>query len=118
MENLAAILSTATAAIGFLVTTVTFFTKFIKSERGKKIAEQIAKIGEAVLPYIKDAENFVNYSGAEKKAFVMTKANDFAIKNGIPFDAELVGAKIEELVGLTKSVNKRDKDATKEGSAV
>lgn len=40
----------------------------------------------------------------------MTKANQYAIENGIRFDEALVSEKIEELVRLTKEVNKRDKD--------
>lgn len=40
----------------------------------------------------------------------MTKANQFAISQGIEFDPVIVSEKIEELVRLTKEVNKRDKD--------
>ena len=62
------------------------------------------------LPYIQQAESFVHYSGAEKKEYVMTKANQYAIDNGIEFDQDMVSKKIEELVTLTKEVNKREKD--------
>ena len=107
MENLEIILSVAGTALGLLVTTVTFLSKFIKSAKAKKIAENIIKIGNAMIPYIEQAENYVNFSGEEKKQYVMTQANQFAIENGIAFDAEAVGEKIEELVDLTKKVNKR-----------
>ena len=110
MLNLEVIISLAGTAVGFLVTAATFLAKFIKSAKAKKIAEQTIKIGDAVLPYIKQAETFVHYSGPEKKEFVLTKANQYAIEQGIRFDTELAGEKIEELVKLTKEVNKRDKD--------
>ncbi len=110
MKNLEIILSLAGTAIGFIVTTLTFFLKFINNAKAKRLLESAAKIGTAVLPYIKQAEGFAHYSGAEKKEFVMTKANRFAIEQGIAFDTNLVSEKVEELVKLTKEVNKRDKD--------
>ena len=110
MENLEIILSVAGTALGLLVTAATFLIKFINNAKAKKIAENLIKISNAVAPYVAEAEKFVNYSGAEKKEFVLTKANQFAIEEGIDFNAAEVGKKIEELVALTKSVNKRDKD--------
>lgn len=105
MENLEIILSVAGTALGLLVTTVTFLAKFIKNAKAKKAAENIVDISNALIGYIEEAETFLNYSGEEKKQYVMTKANQFAIESGIKFDAEAVSAKIEELVGMTKQVN-------------
>ena len=99
-------------AVSFLVTALTFILKFIQSAKAKRVAEQTIKIGNAVLPYIKQAEEFIHYSGTEKKEFVMTKANQFAIEQGIPFNFEIVSQKVEELVKLTKEVNRREKDRT------
>lgn len=111
MENLEIILSVAGTALGFLITTVTFFGKYLKNAKAKNIAENIIKIGNAMIPYIEQAEAFASYNGEEKKQFVMTKANQFAIENGIKFDAETVSAKIEELVKMTKQVNARGTQA-------
>ena len=110
MSDLQIILSEAGAALALLITAVTFLAKFIKSAKAKKAAEELIKIGSAVLPYIKKAESFVNFSGAEKKEYALTKANQFAVENGITFDVKQVSEKIEELVSLTKSVNMREKD--------
>lgn len=107
MENLEIIISIASAALGLLITTITFISKFVTNAKAKKAMENIVKIGNAVIPYIEEAETFVHYSGAEKKQFVMTKANKFAIENNIKFDEQAVSEKIEELVALTKQVNKR-----------
>ena len=107
MENLEIILSIAATAIGLLVTTITFLVKFIKNGKLKRAAEHIVKIGNAIVPYIEQAEKFIGYSGEEKKEYVMTKANQFAIEKGIDFDANAVSNKIEELVSLTKQVNVR-----------
>ncbi len=107
MENIEIIVSIASAALGLLVTTVTFISKFVTNAKAKKAMENIVKIGNAVIPYIREAEAFAHYSGEEKKQFVMTKANRFAINNDLEFDEQAVSDKIEELVALTKQVNKR-----------
>lgn len=110
MENFELIVSLAGAALGLFITTATFLAKFVKNAKLKKAAEQTIEICNAILPYIEEAETFVNYSGEEKKAYVMTKVNQYAIKNGISFDKELVDNEIEEMVKLSKEVNSREKD--------
>lgn len=107
MENLEIILSVAGAALGLLVTTVTFLTKFITNAKAKKAAENIIAIGNAMIPYIEQAETFVNFSGEEKKEYVLTKANRYSLEHGIAFDENAVSEKIEELIDLTKRVNMR-----------
>ena len=98
MENIELWLSVAGTAVGFAITTNTFLSKFIKSVKAKKIAENAVKIGNAILPYIEQAEKFVSFTGEEKKAYVMTKANQFAIDNGIKFDESKTSEKIDEIV--------------------
>ncbi len=112
MENLNIMISVAGTAVGLLITTITFLSKFIKSAKAKHFTENLAKIGNAILPFIEEAETFLHFSGEEKKQFVMTKANQFAIDNGINFDAVAVSEKIEELVSLTHKVNVSGKVAS------
>lgn len=107
MENLEIIISIASTALGLLITTVTFIGKFVTNAKAKKAMENIVKIGNAVIPYIEEAETFVHYTGEEKKQYVLTKANRFAMDNNIKFDEQAVSERIEELVTLTKQVNKR-----------
>ena len=38
----------------------------------------------------------------------MTKANRYAIEHKIPYDEQAVSDKVEDLVALSKEVNKRD----------
>ena len=56
------------------------------------------------------AESFANYSGEEKKEYVITKVNQFAIENGIKFDLQMVTEKIEEMIELSKKVNSDAED--------
>lgn len=58
-----------------------------------------------LLPYIEKAEKFVNYTGEEKKEYVMTQVNRYALENGIKFDYNVVSSKIEEYIELSKEVN-------------
>lgn len=109
MENFELIVSLASAVLGLLVTTATFLAKFVKNAKLKKIAEQTIEICNIILPYVEQAETFTNYSGEEKKEFVMTKANQYALEHGIKFDKELVSNEVEELVKLSKNVNSREK---------
>ena len=112
MENLELILSLAGACVGLIVTVATLIFKYAGSAKARKAAEQTIEICNAILPYIEQAESYVHYSGEEKKEYVMTKANQYAIENGIAFNKQAVSAKVEELVELTKEVNARDSDKT------
>jgi hypothetical protein len=116
LKNIEIILSLAGTSLGLFITVLTFVMKTIKSVKAKKALEQAIKIGNAVLPFIREAEKFTSYTGLEKKAYVMTKANQFALSNRIPFKEIQVSEKIEELVALTKQVN--IKSTTKEKAEI
>jgi len=107
MQNITAIISITCTAAGFLATAITFIARFVKSTKERKKAQDLAKLCDALMPFIARAESFLNYTGLEKKEFVMTKANQFAIDNKITFNNNLVNEKIEELVRLTREVNAR-----------
>jgi len=114
MQDLSLILSTIGTAAGLLITTITFLLKFIKNAKAKHAAESLLAISRAIIPYIEQAEQFVNYTGQEKKQYVMTKANQFAIEHGIEFDAGKVSDKVEKLVKLGKTINKTETDSENE----
>lgn len=95
---------------GMLVTGLGFLIPLIKCTKAKKGAQLALEIAQQVQPYIIEAEKFINYSGDEKLAYVVTKANQYAISNNIKFDVIAVTENIEKLVDLTKKVNVREKD--------
>lgn len=72
------------------------------------------KLAETIQPLIVEAEKFTHFSGEEKKQYVLTKANQFAIDPKLKFDQEKVSVMIDELVETTKKVNMRDKDKARE----
>ena len=96
--------------LGLLITAVTFILKFVKSAKARKSAEGIIEIGNVLLSYMEEAETFIKYGGQAKKEYVLTKAKQFALEHDMEFDAEWISAEIEELISLTKTVNKRQKD--------
>ena len=108
MENIQLILSLAGTTLSLLVACVTFVIKLAGSIRRRVREEGAAVLMNAVAPIVEIAEGFRNYSGAEKKEYVLTKVNQFAIENSIEFDAQSVSDKIEQLVELSRQVNRRE----------
>lgn len=109
-ENIQMYLSFLAPCVTLLLTTVVFLQKFVKNKKLKKILEKTEKITKEIIPYISDAEKLSHFSGEEKKEYVMTKLNKFAIENKIDFNEELTSQRIEELISLTKEVNCKNKE--------
>lgn len=102
------------SVLPLLIAFLTFLVKFIKNEKAKKVLNCTLKLAETIQPLIVEAEKFTHFSGEEKKQYVLTKANQFAIDHKLKFDQEKVSVMIDELVETTKKVNMRDKDKARE----
>ena len=108
------ILTLIGSILPLLIAFLTFLVKFIKNEKAKKVLNCKLKLAETIQPLIVEAEKFTHFSGEEKKQYVLTKANQFAIDHKLKFDQEKVSVMIDELVETTKKVNMRDKDKARE----
>lgn len=108
MESLREIITIISASLGFFATGIGFLIPLVKNIKAKNKLVSIKKLTSTLQSLIIDAEAFVNYSGAEKKEYVLTKANRFAIENKIPYNETELSDKIEELIVLSKEVNKRE----------
>lgn len=117
MNNLKEIITIASACLGLLATVTGFLIPLVKNVKAKNKLTALNKLTATLQSLIVDAEAFVNFSGAEKKAYVMTKANRYAMDNKIPYDEQAVSDKVENLVALSKEVNKRNA-ATVNGETV
>lgn len=82
-----------------------------KLEKWVKRAEQLNQIQKEIMSYIPLAEQFVNFESKDKKEWVLTKANQFCLNNGIPYDDDKATEILEHAIDLTKSVNKRGTQA-------
>ena len=83
MQNLEPILALAGTALSLLVACVTFIVKFIRSVRARLKEKGLTALLEAVPSFVGLAETIANYTGKEKKEFVLTKVNQYALENGI-----------------------------------
>lgn len=107
MENIKEIITIASACLGLLATVTGFLIPLVKNVKAKNKLTALNKLSTTLQAFIVDAETFTNFTGAEKKEYVMTKANRYAIENKIPYDEQAVSDKVEEIVALSKEVNKR-----------
>ena len=109
IENLELLISIAGTILSLLLTCIICFVKAIRSSKQKKELQDNATLMDAVGPLMEIAEKYENYSGEEKKQFVLTKINQLAIENNLKFNAEEISKKIEELITLSKEVNNKAK---------
>ncbi len=107
MENIKEIIAIASACLGLLATVTGFMIPLVKNVKAKNKLTALNKLTTTLQSLIVDAETFTNFTGAEKKEYVMTKANRYAMENKIPYDEQAVSDKVEDLVALSKEVNKR-----------
>lgn len=110
MENLHIILSIASAALGLLITTLTFIIKFVKAVKAKNKAEVANLLMQGVTTAVQFVEQVKSKAqgsldGATKKSMAMSEVKAFCADHKIKFDEETVDALIEEVVELTKKVN-------------
>lgn len=109
-ENLEIMLS----VVGLILTSVICIIKAIINGKQKRWLKDSTTLLDAVAPLMEIAEKYVNYSGEEKKQYVLTKINQLAIENGVHFNAEQISTKIEELIVLSKKVNNKNKEMEKD----
>ena len=99
MDKIKIIISLLATTLSLLFTTSLSLFKFINSK----------KLNKKIIDLMKIAEEFTNYSGIEKKEYVLTKLNQLSIDNKVNFDIEKASSKIEELISLSKNVNAKEK---------
>ena len=108
MEKLEYIFSLVGTALSFLVALLTLVVNLMKVLKDKSVTEDREKLVEKLLELVVEAEGVLDYSGKEKKAYVMDKISEFASETDIEADLEFISEEIEKLVELSKQVNARD----------
>lgn len=78
--------------------------KYVKSEKGKKIAETINYYVNELNKYVKEAEKSLD-DGKAKKEFVMNKIEKDCKESGKDFNKQEVSLLLEKLISVTKEVN-------------
>ncbi len=105
VENLELFLSIAVTVISLFLSSITFLIKLIKNIKARKESDNLLKISNEIIPFIEEAEKFINYSGQEKKEYVLTRITQFALSNKIELNQEEINEIIETFISLTKNVN-------------
>lgn len=105
MEKLEIILSLSGTIMSFIITLIVVIIKLDKWKKNYQSLEEETRINDLVDELMSIAETFNNYLGNEKKEYVITKLNQFAIENNIDFDKEKLDERIEKLIKLSKNVN-------------
>ncbi len=107
LENWYSILSIC-FAIGSII--VSLFIKRLEIiEKGKSLIKDL--VSGLINSLVIQAEKFSNYSGTEKKLFVVTRLKEFLVSKKVSwFGDDLISDLIENAVDLTKKVNQREKD--------
>lgn len=117
MDNVKEIITIVSAVVGILITITSFLIPLVKNSKAKKQLTAVNQIAGVLQNLVIEAEKFVNYSGEEKKQYVMTLANRYALENNLPYDEDYISAKIEELVSLSKQVNSKTTTNTQQQSS-
>lgn len=105
MASLEWIISLASAVIGLIAAIAAVALKCAKNAKVKRAAEKALEICGVLIPFVEEAETFTHYSGAEKKAYVMTKVGQLNLRQKVVMDDEFVSKMIEEYIRLSKRVN-------------
>ena len=107
MLNWEQIIKLASAIISVLATVVGLLIPLIKNTKAKKKLIGLKKLSDSLQDLVIKAEQHVNYTGDEKKEYVITRANRYAMENKLPFNEQAVSDIIESLVTVSKNVNKK-----------
>ena len=105
IESVEWLISIIGTILSLLLTSIVCLVKAIQKGKQKRSIEENTIFLEALAPLMELAEKYENYTGEEKKAFVLTKMNQLAIENHLKFNEEEVSKKIEELIVLSKEIN-------------
>ncbi|MGM9971027.1 MAG: hypothetical protein ACI35W_01285 [Anaeroplasmataceae bacterium] len=97
--------SLACTALGIIITFITFILKVIKKNKIIKKSDGLISVLSILEAEIIEAEKNTNYTGEEKKNYVLTRINQYMIDHNLKFNKEYIEAKLEELIELTKEVN-------------
>lgn len=110
--NISDVLSWVIFGISFILGLVSTLIPYLKTAKAKNNAEKVAKalsgfelICRNIQPLVVKAEQFRNFSGAERKEWVMTQLRIVALENSIAFDESSVSEKVEEVIQTTNKVN-------------
>ena len=110
METLRLVLTIAGLVLVLLTSIITFIAKNSKNKKVAKAATNLLAVIGATRQFVTEAESLLNFSGENKKEWVMTKVNQFCISKGIVYDEKKVDEILEDYITFSKEVNVGSKE--------
>lgn len=103
-ESVKIVISILSTLLPLISAILVIVMKYVKSEKGKKIAETINYYVSELNKYVKEAEKMLD-DGKAKKEFVMNKIEKDCEESGKDFNKQEVSLLLEKLISVTKEVN-------------
>lgn len=105
METIHAIILLLSTVLPLLGTAITFISKFIKSDKGKKTTQDLLTLTSTMEDLMMKAEKFTDYTGEQKKIYVLRCVKNIALSAGREFNEAYAGDLLEKLINFSKGVN-------------
>ena len=87
-----------------LIGGLTVAIKLVKSDKAKLVLAALLEGVETALSAVPDAERFTNFTGEEKKAYVMTKIAEYLASRNLVVPSEQLGALVDNIVATGNAV--------------
>ena len=97
--------------LSVLFTILSVYVKSVKYEKSQKISKAEIELNHILLMLMAEAEKYINYSGEEKRAYVLTRVKEIFLNKKLSMHSDLVEEKIESYIQLSKNVNYIKKQA-------
>lgn len=110
IELLKSLILCASALVGFVSVCILFVKAILqKLKRGEVSQENLTEYATLLLSLITKAEGFVNWTGDEKKNYVLSNVMSQLLRQGTEYDEASVSADVDTLVTFSKQVNAEKK---------
>lgn len=106
-ENISWIAPLISVTLSLIASTVLLICRNSKNKRGEKAAKTALSIIDFAQKAVVAAEQFLNFSGPEKKAFAVTQIKEWCIDSKLNYSGEQISDAIEKVIEISKNVNKR-----------
>lgn len=110
MEEMKLYISLIVFFLGLITSIISIVIKYTKNIKVKNNLQNMLMIIDEIIPLIIEAEEFLSYSGEEKKEYVVSRIFRKLNNCNIKIEEEKIDNIIEKLVDFTKEVNYEESD--------
>lgn len=96
------------AILSMIAFVLTLILKHTKSKKLKRALKNITLIEQVLREAMYQAEVLKNFTGSERREYVMTKVNQYCIAHHIEYQEEEILQAIEDNITLSKRINQKE----------